>query len=294
MRSPRRSRRKVFRPEETTWCVELLGERSGLFFYRYQRLRVERNGKRAWVREFSLRIDYDEDLRPTTKPRRLVRQRGRRLSPEEADAFWASLCALRLHRLADHQPCLDHVDPTALDPCRDAEGVPIAVLTGEEGPACLTLRAGRTGQGPQKRIVVERFRSPGPLRSTRKAPLASAVALIEPGLREAAAFNYRRSRPFLDTSAEFERLKRLNFLNLREFERRSLEALGALRDPAAVPFLTAELFAPDPQVRLQALEGLARIGYGPAASDVELVIDDEDPEVRERAREVLELLSDRV
>jgi hypothetical protein len=282
------------RPGDEAWGLELTTERSGLFFYRYRRLRVERTGRRAAVREFSLQIDYDTDLAPLTKPRQLVRQRGRSLSVEECEAFWKSICDLKPHRFPDHNVCLDITDERSLDPSVGLGGEPIAVLTGEEGPACLTLRSGRPGAGPVKRVVVERFRDPGPLPVSRKAPLASVMAIVDPGLRATAPFNYRRSKALPDLSAEFEHLKALNFLNLREFERRCLEALGALRDPAAVPFLTGELFAPDPQVRLQALNALAAIGYGPAVRDVELVYYDEDPEVRERAREVLELLLDRV
>ena len=77
---------------------------------------------------------------------------------------------------------------------------------------------------------------------------------------------------------------------MHEFERRAIEALGTLGDPATVPFLMEALFAPDPLVRLQALDALAWIGDEDTATDVELLYYDEDMRVRDRAREVLDLL----
>jgi hypothetical protein len=266
--------------------VELHLERSGLFFYRYRRLRVERNGRRAAVREFSLQLDYDFDLEPVTKPRQLVRQRGRSLSVEEADAFWAEVRAQRPERLADSYPCLDDTLEADLDPTLGPDGVPIAVSAGEEGPACFSVRRGRPGERLPQRIVVERFRAPK-VPGSSSSPLANLVALVDPGLRDAQPFNYRRTRAFVDLSAEFEALKAVNFLNLRDFERRCLEVLAWLGDSQAVPYLTAALFAPDPRVRLQALDALAAVGHGAAAGDVELLYYDEEPEVRERARQVL-------
>lgn len=269
------------------WAIDLHTERSGLFFYRYRRLHVERTGRRAAVREFAFSLDYDYDLRPVTKPRGLVRQRGRSLPVEECRQLWCAISGLHPERLLDSYLCLDDTDPSSLDCTVGPDGVPIAVSTGEEGPACLTLRSGRQREAsPARRIVVDRYSGPSPLCST-KAPLASLIALLEPGLRDTQTFNYRRSRPLEDLMAEFQTLKALDFLNLGQFERRCLEALGSLGCPEALPFLTGELFASDPQVRLSALEALGAIGECSAAPDVELLYYDDVPAVRERAREVL-------
>lgn len=281
------------------WRIDLHLEHTYPFAYHYQHLRVERTGRRASVRELSLLLEYDFELRLVTKPRRAVRQRGRSLTVAECEALWREVASCRPERLADVYPCLDDTDPSELDPSLGPDGVPIAVHTGEEGPACLTLRVGKPSVGkpgsadePQvKRIVVERCRdlvaTDGS--SIAAAPLARLVALLDPGL-QAVPFNYRRTRAFEDLRDEFLALKQLDFLNLRAFERSAIEALGWLRDEQALSVLTPELFAPDPAVRLQALEALHTIGSGLAAGDVELLCYDEDPNVRERAREVLERL----
>ena len=124
----------------------------------------------------------------------------------------------------------------------------------------------------------------------RDTPLSTLCALVDGGLKAKQPFNYRRSDAVLDLTAEFAQLKSLDFLNLHEFERRAIEALGTLGDPATVPFLMEALFAPDPLVRLQALDALAWIGDEDTATDVELLYYDEDMRVRDRAREVLDLL----
>jgi len=288
-RPPSRRNRKITSP---SWQVELLSERSAFLHYRFRRLRVERNGKRAAVREFVFQLEYDYDLEPITPPRRLVRQRGRSLSVEEAEALWSRIQTLEPERFADAYTCPDHVLPADLDPSVGIDGRPIAVSTGEEGPACLTVRDGRQG-GLPKRVVIERYREP-PLElvhaNRRDAPLATLCALIDPGLKASQPFNYRRSDPVHDLVGMFSQLKALDFLNLHQFERRALEALGTLGDPATVPFMTGSLFASDPRVRLQALDALAWIGDESAAAEVELLYYDDDMSVRDRAREVLDLL----
>jgi hypothetical protein len=277
------------------WAIELHSERAGMFFYSYRRLRIERTGRRAAIREFTFKFERSVDtLETVTKPQHLVRQRGRSLPTSECDRIWRAIAAFRPDDLAETHQCLDDVDPSLLDDSVWPDGTPIGITCGDEGPACLTLRAGRAKEGRVKRVVVDRYTSPSrlctdALRASR-SPLASIISLIDPGVRETQALTYRQSRPLADLQAEFLGLKARNFLNLREFEVCCLEAVGSLRDPLAVPFVVGELFAPEPRVRLQALNTLATIGHSPAAKDVELLYYDDELSVRERAREVLEVL----
>lgn len=288
-----KSRQKLKLPDY--WAIELHSERAGMFFYSYRRLRIERTGRRAAIREFTFKFERSvDDLRPLTKPQHLVRQRGRSLSTSECDRIWRAIEAFQPDTLADTHLCLDDVDPSLLDTSAWPDGTPIGITCGDEGPACLTLRAGRAKEGRIKRIVVERYTAPSrlctdALRASR-SPLSSIISLIDPGVRETQPLTYRQSRPLADLQAEFLGLKARNFLNLREFEVCCLEAVAALQDPSAVPFVVGELFAPEPRVRLQALNTLGTIGHGPAAKDVELLYYDDEPSVRDRAREVLEVL----
>lgn len=288
MSEVRKERARVSREPES-WSLDLCGERTGFGWYQYRRLRVERTGRRASVREFTLRLDYDLDLQLVTRPDRLVRQRGRSLTREETTSLYERL--VLMEGLPDSLPCSDHVDPASLDESMGIDGVPIAVSSGEEGPACLSLR---DGDGAIRRVVVDRFREP-PLElahrsRARSAPLACLWATFDAGLASRQPLNYRRTRPFADLSAEFQALSGLAFLNLRQFERRCLEALSALRTPDALPMLTRGLFSSDPQVQLQALDGLAELGDESAAGEIELLYYADDLPVRERARQVLELL----
>lgn len=116
------------------WRVELHTELTGFLSYRYRRLQVEQRGKRAAVREFVFQLDYDYDLEPITPPRRLVRQRGRSLPQEEAEAFWSRCLALDPWQFAEAYTCPDHLLPADLDPAVGIDGRPVAVSTGEEGP----------------------------------------------------------------------------------------------------------------------------------------------------------------
>ena len=275
--------------EPESWSLELFSERTGFGWYLYRRLRVERTGRRAAVREFTLRLDYDLELQLVTRPDRLVRQRGRSLTREETTSLYERLSLM--DGLPDSLPCADHVDPAALDEHVGIDGLPIAVSSGEEGPACLSLR---DGDGAVRRVVVDRFREP-PIELShrsraRSAPLSCLWASFDAGLAARQALNYRRTRAFTDLSAEFQALSGLAFLNLRQFERRCLEALSALRDPEALPLLTRGLFSSDPLVQLQALDGLAELGDESAAGEIELLYYADHPPVRERARQVLELL----
>lgn len=277
--------------EPDSWSVELQLERSGFGWYAYRRLRVERSGRRASVREFGLRMEYDLDLTLVTRPERLVRQRGRTLTREETGALWERLQLLDPWSLPDSFPCADHQDPASLDDSVGLDGLPIAVTTGEEGPACVSIRR---SDAPVRRILIDRFSEP-PLElahraRARSAPLSALWATFDQGLAARQALNYRRTRPFADLSAEFAALSGMAFLNLRQFERRCLEAIGALREPEALPLLTRGLFSSDPQVQLQALDGLADLGDDSAASEIELLYYADDLPVRERARQVLELL----
>jgi len=273
------------------WTIELQLERTGFLYYVYRRLRLERNGRRAAVREFVLRLDYDTDLRLTTSRRKLVRQRGRALTAAECDQLWRRVLALDPWAARDAYPCLDHLDPERLDDAVGIDGVPLALSVGEEGPACLSVRPGKAG--PVERTVIERY-APPPARPRgprgRRAPLASLLALVDGGLAAAAPLTYRKTEPTPDLLAEIDALKALDFLNLRQFERRSIEALGRLASERALPYVTRGLFASDPDVRLCALDAIERIGAAAAAEDVELLYYADHLEVRERARDVLERL----
>jgi hypothetical protein len=281
------------RRSPTPWRIDLHTERTGFLTYVYRHLRLERTAKRAAVREFTLELTYDADLELVTRPRDLVRQRGRLLDMDEADRLWRRIRAIRPERLAGAFPCLDHTDPRTLDPSTGIDGAPIAVSTGEEGPACLTLRWGTGARARAKRIVIDRFREPPAHLRDAAAPLGTICAIIDAGLKRDAPLSPRRTHPSSDLALEFDATKALCFLNLRHFERRAIEALGSLRDGKAIPALTGELFSADAQVRLQALEALAAIGDESAAADVELLTDDDDTPVREKARSVLELLKAR-
>lgn len=283
--SPARPRRPVVAP----WRIELHLERGAWPTYLYRHLVIERTARRAQVRELRLALAYDDDLVLTTPAREVLRVRGRALSDEEADRLWRRVRALRPERLSGSFACLDHLDPRGLDPTVGLDGEPISVATGEEGPACLTLRWGADER--QKRIVVGRFRDPPA--EVCPAPLTRLVQAIDQDLLEAAPLRARRVKAGLELAREFEHLRGLAFLNLRQVERRAIEALGALGGAEAVPSLTQELFAQDAQVRLQALDALAAIGDGSAMAEVELLADSDETHVREKARRVLELLRSR-
>jgi hypothetical protein len=287
--------RKVLQPARprrvapgAPWRIELHLERGAWPTYLYRHVVVERTAKRAQVRELRLALAYDEDLVLTTPPREVLRARGRTLSDEEADRLWRRVRALRPERLPGSFLCLDHLDPRRLDPTVGLDGEPISVSTGEEGPACLTLRWGPDRR--QKRIVVARFRDPPA--EVCPAPLTRLVQALDE-LLGAAPLRARRVKAGLELAREFEHLRGLAFLNLRQVERRAIEALGALGGAEAVPSLTQELFAQDAQVRLQALDALAAIGDGSAMAEVELLADSDETHVREKARRVLELLRSR-
>lgn len=286
----RRARKDEQASPAARFRIELHTERGGLQDYAYRRVTIERVGQRAAVRELSLVMAWDDELTLTTRPRDLVRVRGRNLSLEEADKLWRRVRLLRPERLAGAVPCLDHLDPARLDPTVGLDGRPIAVSLGEEGPACLTLGWGAGARARRKRIVVERFRPPPrEVRVDGVAPLTRLVSLVEHTLA-AAPLRARRQRSVLALAREFEALRAVCFLNLEQLERRGVEALGALGDGHAVPALTRELFAQDAAVRLQALDALAAIGDGSAAEDVALLYDADETPVREKARHVLALL----
>ena len=280
-------------PRGTAWRIDLHTELTGWLTYRYRHLRIERTPRRAQAREFVLELAYDEDLELITRPRDLVRQRGRNLELEQADRLWRRVRAIKPENLSGAFSCLDTQDPTQLDESVGIDGEPIAVSTGEEGPACLTLRWGNGARARRKRIVIERFREPPAHLRDGRAPLATLCATIDAALRREAPFSPRRTQPSADLALEFEQLKGLCFLNLKQFERRAVEAFGTLRDGKALASLTGELFAPDSQVRLQALESLAAIGDASSADDVELLTWDDETPVREKARHVLERLKAR-
>ncbi len=297
-RTPRRAR--VSAAAADAWRIELHTERTGLhpdragqFAYRYERLRVERVGRRCTARELRLQLDYDNDLRLVTKPARMIRQRGRSLTLDEAGALWDRVHELSRRRLRESYPCLDDTDPAELDDALGPDGVPLAVSLGEEGPACLTIRVGRAADRLH-RVTIDRYRAPAVEAAqrgrARRAPLTALVALLDPGLGAAAPFNYRRSNAPDDLLAEYLELKGMAFLNLRQFERRCLQALGAQGDARALPHLTGALFVSDPEVRLQALDALASLGSEAAAAEIELLRYDDNPSVRERARSVLDRL----
>ena len=91
--------------------------------------------------------------------------------------------------------------------------------------------------------MIERFREPdaqaADLRRARRAPLAGLAALIDAKLKAARPLNYRRVDLFSALAEEFESLRLRHFLNLRQSERRLVEALGAVKDAKAVPLLEA-------------------------------------------------------
>ena len=270
--------------------IELVTERQGVLGYRYRRLTIEQQGKRAQVRELRLTLEYDLQFELATKKRDLVKVRGRRLEAREFAALWAALMKLHPERLAERFEHLDSVKPEDLDETVGADGEPIAVSTGEEGPCCLTLEWGEQ----KKRIVIERFREPEPEAAegarARRAPLAALCALVDGKLKAKRTLNYRKVDLFPALAEEFRSLRDRHYLNLRQFERRILEAFAAVKDQQAIPLLETELFATDSRVRLQALDALAAIGDERAVPAVEgLIYDDETP-VREKARKILKTL----
>jgi HEAT repeat protein len=143
----------------------------------------------------------------------------------------------------------------------------------------------------RKRIIIERFREPGPeaasARNAKRAPLAALCALVDSKLKAGKTLNYRRVDAFAALAEEFESLRNRHFVNLRQLERRAVEAFGALGDQKAVPLLESELFATDSRIRLGALDALAAIGDGAAVPAVEDLIYDDETSVREKARRIL-------
>jgi hypothetical protein len=266
------------------WGLVFRSEHDGPFGYRYRRLKVERLGRRASVREFVFSFERDPAGTIVTEPRHLVRQRGRGLTTLECDALWSDVERLR-PQLRSLYLCPDDVDPLELDSSRGPRGIPVAVHLGEEGPACLSLREGRPQDNPTlRRVLVARYPReivPFPVDA---APLHELISTLAPGLCEARRFSYRRSSPADDLCAEFARLKNSDFLNLRRFELRALEALAWLGDPAVIPTLAGELYAPDPAVRLLALDALVDLAPSDVRRDLELLCHDDDPRVRARAR----------
>jgi hypothetical protein len=274
--------------------IELVTERQGVLGYRYRRLTIEQQGKRAQVREFRLQLDYDLQFELATKKRDLIKVRGRRLESREFSALWTALSKLRPLRLSDRYEHLDSLKPEDLDETVGADGEPIAVSTGEEGPACITIswaESAATGNHLRKRIVIERFREPAPEaaapRNAKRAPLAALCALVDSRLKVGRALNYRRVDPFVALAEEFSSLRDRHFVNLRQLERRIVEAFGALKNGKAIPLLESELFAADSRVRLGALDALGAIGDDAAVSAVEDLIYDDETSVREKARRIL-------
>lgn len=271
---------RIRRRSTPAWGISLQGEFDGPYGYEYRRLSVERLGKRATIREFRFGFDRDPLEGPLlSDPRRLVRQRVRSLTSHEAEELWSQVESLR-PRLRSAYLTLG--DPRDLDTTRDHEGGAIAIHTGEEGPACLTLRKGRPGEGVARRVLVHRYPRTVPTAGEQRTALRVLVDLLQLG-----PLNYRRSYPVEDLCSEFLRLKASDFLNLRRFEARALEALGSLGDPAGIPTVAGELFAPDPAVRIQALEALVALAEEGARQEVELLCYDEDPRVRAKARALL-------
>ncbi|HZU96292.1 MAG TPA: HEAT repeat domain-containing protein [Planctomycetota bacterium] len=285
--------------------IELVTERQGVLGYRYRRLTIEQQGKTANARELRLQLDYDLQFELSTKRRDLVKVRGRRITAAELASLWAGVQKLRPARLDDRYEFLDSVSAEDLDETVGADGEPIAVSTGEEGPCCLTIEwdekpaRGRKAKGSalrhvRKRIVIERFREPEAEAAespwVRRAPLTALCAMVDAKLKAERPFNYRKVDVFASLAEEFASLRTRHFVNLRQFERRIVEALGAARDQEAIPLLETELFATDSRVRLQALDALAAIGDERAVPAVEgLIYDDETP-VREKARRILKSL----
>jgi hypothetical protein len=313
----RRSSDPLDAPEDAV--IELVTERQGVLGYRYRRLTIEQEGRHANVREFRLQLDYDLQFELSTKRRDLVKVRGRRLDASEFETLWTAIAKLRPLRLQDRYDFLDSVNPEELDETVGADGEPIAVSTGEEGPACLTLawqgatkparrraralpEAGADGttaeaaKNPRqrKRIVIERFREPEPEaadpRHARRAPLAALCALVDGKLKAERPLNYRRIDAFTALAEEFASLRDRHFVNLRQFERRIVEAFGAVKDGKAIPLLESELFSADSRVRLQALDAIAAIGDEAAVPAVEGLIYDDETSVREKARRILKTL----
>ncbi|MEZ0229999.1 MAG: HEAT repeat domain-containing protein [Planctomycetota bacterium] len=294
-KKPRRRRAAAPAVEPTNVRIELVTERQGVLGYRYRRLVIEQQGRQATVKELRLQLDFDLQFELATKPRDLVKVRGRRLDAAEFNALWTAIQKLRPVKLSDHYDFLDSVNAEDLDETIGADGEPIAVSTGEEGPCCLTLEWDeKKEKGLRKRIVIERFREPEPEAAegakARRAPLAALCALIDNKLKAKRNLNYRRVETFAALAEEFASLRLRHYLNLRQFERRILEAFGAVKDLQAIPLLETELFAADSRVRLQALDALAAIGDEQAVPAIEgLIYDDETP-VREKARKVLKTL----
>jgi len=302
--SPRKTRRRAAdlyaSPENAV--IELITERQGVLGYRYRRLLIEQQGRSANVREIRLQLDYDLQFELATKRRDLVRVRGRRLQAAELASLWAAIAKLRPLGFEGRYEFLDNVDKEDLDETIGADGEPIAVSTGEEGPACITLSwtSNVPAEGTveptalKKRIVVERFREPKPnaadSRRARRAPLSALAALVDERLKAARKLNYRKADPFATLAEEFTTLRNRHFVNLRQFERRAAEAFGALKDGRAVPLLASELFSSDSRVRLQALDALGAIGDESAVPEVEQLVYDDETSVRERARKVLKAL----
>jgi hypothetical protein len=299
-KKPRRRRVAPTIAEPTDVRIELVTERQHVLGYRYRRLVIEQQGRRANVRELKLQLDYDLQFELATKRRDIVKVRGRRLEPEELSSLWSAIQRLRPARLADKYAFLDSVSAEDLDATIGADGEPIAVSTGEEGPCCITIEWGGAsrarGAAPRqrKRIIIERFNEPDvdaaePSRA-RRAPLAGLCALIDARVKAVRPLNYRRVDVFGELAEEFKSLKDRDFVNLKQFEQRIIEAFGAVKELGAIPLLETELFSTDSKVRLQALESLGAIGGETAVPVVEgLIYDDETP-VREKARKILKTL----
>ncbi len=302
-KKPRRRRSAATIAEPTDVRIELVTERQHVLGYRYRRLVIEQQGRRANVRELRLQLDYDLQFELATKRRDIVKVRGRRLEADELSRLWSAIQRIRLSRLADRYSFLDSVNDEDLDKTIGADGEPIAVSTGEEGPCCITIEWGGTtsrgapgGRAPRqrKRIIIERFNEPEadaaePSR-VRRAPLAGLCALIDARVKAERPLNYRRVNVFSALAEEFASLKNRDFVNLRQFEQKIIEAFGAVKELEAIPLLETELFAADSKVRLQALDSLGAIGGERAVPVIEgLIYDDETP-VRERARKILKTL----
>lgn len=294
-KKPRRRRTPAAKVEPSNVKIELVTERQGVLGYRYRRLTIEQQGRQANVRELRLQLDFDLQFELATKPRDLVKVRGRRLDAAELASLWAAIQKLHPSKLSNHYDFLDSVNAEDLDETIGADGEPIAVSTGEEGPCCITLEWDeKKDKGQRKRIVIERFREPEPEAAdgarARRAPLAALCALVDAKLKAKRPLNYRRVEIFPALAVEFESLRTRHYLNLRQFERRILEAFGAVKDQEAIPLLETELFATDSRVRLQALDALGAIGDERAVPAIEgLIYDDETP-VREKARKILKTL----
>lgn len=273
--------------------------------YRYRRFMVEQRGKVLRVCEVSVGLDYDVQFRLETDLDKVVRVRTRRLDPDEFRDLWRRFEKLGRAPASSRLMCVSGFGNGSAD-----EGT---VMEEDRAPASITVRwsdkpgscadadgnSVSAGFPSLRRVVIDRIGDDpfggdeDPAVPCSSGPEDDAVASLLEGLLvaipERRRLNARRIDAVEALVDEFKRLKTMDFLNLKQFERVALRIFGYFGNPVALEVIGAELYASSTAVRMEALRALGEIGeVEPLLGDVSNMLYDDCEAVRREARAIVE------